>query len=171
MLLPLSESFDLLFSICYLTLVIECCLDLFYKFIPILGIVIIFYLVNFLLGINTSCVPSKLGQHCSDLLLLRNNCILLYWFSNFIWFLSNYSGFRTIFFCVTIFDVVSVSAASVFALNILLHAISVILVPSKASSSMILNDSNISSSTSISVAFCLVLSILFIQCLNYNTVL
>ena len=168
MLLSLSESFDLLFSICYLTLVIECCLDLFYKFIPILDIVIIFYLVNFLLDINTSCVPSKLGQYCSDLLLL---CILLYQFSNFIWFLSNYSGSRTIFFCVTVFDIVSVSAASVFALNILLHAISVILVPSKASSSIILNDSNISSSTSVSVAFCLVLSILFIQCLNYNTVL
>ena len=171
MLLLLSESFDLLFSICYLTLVIECFLDLFYKFIPILGIVIIFYLVNFLLGINTSCVPSKLGKYCSNLLLLRNNCILLYQFSNFIWFLSNYSGSRTILFCVTVFDIVSVSAASVFALKILLHAIYVIFVPSKASSSMILDNSNISSSTSILVAFCLVLSILFIQCLNYNTIL
>jgi len=110
-------------------------------------------------------------QWSCHLLLLRNSCISLYQSLNFIWFPSNYSRFRTILFCVIVFDIVSASTASIFALNILLYAISIILVFSKASSSMILNDSNISSSTSIPVVFCLVLFVLSIQCLNYNTIL
>ena len=50
----------------------------------------------------------------------------------------------------------------------LLNAIFVILVPSKVFSSVIFNNLNVSSSTSIPVASYLVLSVLSIQWFNYN---
>ena len=59
-----------------------------------------------------------------------------------------------------LFDVTITNAASICTLNILLNTISVVLVPSKISSSVILNNPNISSNVSILVTSCLVLSIL-----------
>ena len=63
-------------------------------------------------------------------------------------------------FGITISNVVSANTTSVCALNMLLDAISIILVPSTVFSSVILNNPNISSNISILVAFCLVLSAL-----------
>ena len=63
-----------------------------------------------------------------------------------------------------LFDVIVSStvfaSASIYALNILLNVIFVILVSFKSSFLVILNDPNISSSISIPVTSCLVLSIL-----------
>ena len=55
----LFECFDFPFSICYLALVTKHCLDFFNKIITILDI-IFFYLVNFLLCINSYNTSSKL---------------------------------------------------------------------------------------------------------------
>ena len=66
-------------------------------------------------------------------------------------------------FGITISNVVSANTTSVCALNMLLDAISIILVPSTVFSSVILNNPNISSNISILVAFCLVLSALSFQ--------
>ena len=66
-------------------------------------------------------------------------------------------------FGITISNVISANTTSVCALNILLDAISIILVPSTVFSSVILNNPNISSNISILVAFCLVLSALSFQ--------
>ena len=66
-------------------------------------------------------------------------------------------------FGITISNVISANTTSVCALNILLDAISIILVPSTVFSSVILNNPNISSNISMLVAFCLVLSALSFQ--------
>ena len=66
-------------------------------------------------------------------------------------------------FGITISNVVSANTTSVCALNMLLDAISIILVPSTVFSSVILNNPNISSNISMLVAFCLVLSALSFQ--------
>jgi len=70
-----------------------------------------------------------------------------------------------------LFGVTVSGVANVYTLDMLLNVISVILVFSELSFSVILNDLNISSSVSIPVASCLVLSILFIQWPNHNAVL
>ena len=62
-------------------------------------------------------------------------------------------------FGITISSVISANAINICALNMLLDTISIILVPS---SSVILNNSNISN-TSMPVASCLALSTLFFQ--------
>ena len=54
-------------------------------------------------------------------------------------------------FSIIVFGVVSAGTASVYTLNMLLNAISVILISSKISSSIILNNSNISFSVLILV--------------------
>ena len=66
-------------------------------------------------------------------------------------------------FGITISSVVSANTTSVCTLNMLLDAISIILVSSTVFSSVILNNSNISSNTSMLVASYLVLSALSFQ--------
>jgi len=63
-------------------------------------------------------------------------------------------------FGITISGIVAAGAACICTLNMLLDTISVVQVSSKAFFSVIFNDSNISSSASILVAFCLVLFVL-----------
>ena len=91
--------------------------------------------------------------------------MFLHQFSNFIQSPSKYLRSETILFGVTVSG-----ATNIYAPDILLSTISVILVFSELSFSVILNDPNIYSSASIPVASCLVLSILFIQKPNYNAV-
>ena len=88
MFLSLSKCFDLLFGIYFFALVTECYFDFFYKFIPILGIIIVFYLFNILLSINASYAPSKLCQYCSDLVICCSWRIILYTSTN-LWILSS----------------------------------------------------------------------------------
>ena len=153
MLLSLLEHFDLLFSICYLTLITKHYLDFFNKIILILDIVFFFYLINLLLCINSYYIPSKLGQYYNNfssvamiLLLLRNNQISLYQSSNFIQLLLNYFRSGTILFCITVYAVL-LYTAGIGAVNISSDDTGfVILFLSEAYSSVILNDLNISSS-------------------------
>ena len=85
------------------------------------------------------------------LLLLRNNCISLHQSSNFIWPPSNYPWSDTILFSITTYTVLS-CATSTGTVNISSDANSIVLFPSEAYFSVILNDFNISSSVSIPVA-------------------
>jgi len=64
---------------------------------------------------------------------------------------------------ISISDIIPASATSVCTLDILLDAISAVLVSFKVFFSVILNNSSISSSISILVAFYLVLFVLSIQ--------
>ena len=57
------------------------------------------------------------------------------------------------------------------AVDIFSNVISIVLFLSKVYSSVILNDSNMSLSTSISMASCLYLSVLFIHSFYHNVVL
>jgi len=110
------------------------------------------------------------------LLLLRNNYISLYQSSNFIWSLLNYLESGTIIFSIYISDVISTSAIGVYALNMLLNTISIVLVLFKVSYLVIFNNSSTFSNISILVAQfsatapCLSLSIVFVQLSESKTI-
>ena len=96
---------------------------------------------------NTVLILSSITM---TLLLLRNNWILLYQSSNFIQLLSNYCGSGTILFGIIIYAV-SLCTVSVDASDISSDTGSIVLFLFEVQSSVILNDPNISSSTSILV--------------------
>ena len=104
------------------------------------------------------------------LLLLRNNHIPLYQFSNFVQLLSNCSGSRTILFSITA-CAVSLYTAGIGAVNISSNVGSIVLLLSEVYSLIILNDSNISLSVLISIASYLYLSILFVCSFYHNIIL
>ena len=150
MFLFLLECFDLLFSICCLTLVAKHCLDFFNKIILILNAVFFIYLVDLLLHINFCYTPLSwantiviLSSVAMTLLLLTNNQIPLYQSSKFVRSLSNYPRFKTMLFGITVYAVL-LYTASIDAVNISSDDIgSIVLFLSEAYSLVILNDSNI----------------------------
>jgi len=66
-------------------------------------------------------------------------------------------------FSITISSMVSASTTCIYALDMLLNIISVVLFPSKISSLVIFNNPSISSSALIPVTSYLVLFVLFVQ--------
>jgi len=79
------------------------------------------------------------------LLLLRNNQIPFHQSLNFVLFLLNYSGSRTMLLDITVYSLYTASASAINILSIL----SISVVSSEVFSSVILNDPSCSDNTSI----------------------
>ena len=148
-LLSLLKDLYLPFSIYSLGLVTKCYLDLSYKLVPILDFSFFVQLIKLFLGINTSYTPLRQARIAVillsisiTLLLLRNNLIPLHQSSNFVLFLSNHSGSRTIFF--------SNSAYPLFCPTSAVNILSSFSIVYSKASSVICRDSSYSDNASIS---------------------
>ena len=110
------------------------------------------------------------------LLLLKNNYMSLYQFLNFICSLLNYFRSKTILFGIYISNVIYTNVTGVYILNMLLNAVFVVMVSSKVSYLVILNNSSNFFNASILVAqfdttaFYLVLIIMSVQLLESKTI-